>query len=116
MKTSAFYRISTIRNLFIVYFLLAFSQTAVVGQSRPVFCGTRNSSTSTRLELKSAETMWLSRVSRIRTTEELVYVPIAFHIVRKNDASCNVTDGQIKSQVAILNNAFATFDGLAVPV
>ncbi|MGB2868063.1 MAG: M43 family zinc metalloprotease, partial [Bacteroidota bacterium] len=75
-------------------------------------CGTPSPGRQQIVKLRSEQSMWVAKKNRVLTSGELVYVPIAFHVVRKNDGSCNVTDSQINNQVAILNSTFSWFTGL----
>ncbi|HEX9740995.1 MAG TPA: M43 family zinc metalloprotease [Ignavibacteriaceae bacterium] len=58
------------------------------------------------LRLTDEFNQWLQQGNKV-TTSGTVRIPVAFHIIRRNDGSGDVTDGQINGQITVLNSGFA---------
>ncbi|MEX2117628.1 MAG: zinc metalloprotease, partial [Bacteroidota bacterium] len=79
-----------------------------LSQPTTPFCGTADPSPQQILEQRSSFNYWIaSGNNSVQTVADYVYIPVAFHVVRKDDGSNGVTNEQIQSQIAILNENFA---------
>lgn len=69
-------------------------------------CGVQDLNPQEVQQLKDAFNQWFYEGNRV--TEGVINtIPVAFHIVRYDDGSANVTDQQINDQIAVLNTSFA---------
>lgn len=74
--------------------------------SQIIRCGVQDLNPQEVQQLKDAFNQWLSEGNRV-TDGVIVTIPVAFHVVRYDNGTANVTDQQINDQIAVLNSSFA---------
>lgn len=97
----------TIKTMLIIVGILALAfniQTTVLfAQDR---CQTPAPTPEQQQQIHNQLNQWLQSGGRV--ISGITTIPVAFHVVRFNDGSANVTDAQIQAQIDTLNAGYAT--------
>jgi len=84
-------------------FLISIDATVAFGQDR---CQTPAPTPEQMQQIRDQLNQWIQFGNRV--ISGITTIPVAFHVVRFNDGSANVTDVQIQAQVDTLNAGYAT--------
>lgn len=95
--------IFTLSILGVLALAFAIQQTAAYAQDR---CQTPGPTPAQQQQIRNQLNQWIQRGGRVISTTTTI--PVAFHIVRFDDGSANVTDAQIQAQIDTLNAGYAT--------
>lgn len=69
-------------------------------------CGAPELSLAQQAAIQDDVEKWLAANPDFRATEAITTIDVAFHVVRYNDGSADVSDQQINAQMQVLNQAF----------
>lgn len=74
--------------------------------SQIIRCGVQDLNSEEVQQLRDAFNQWIGQGNRV-TEGVIITIPIAFHIIRYNDGTADVTDQQINDQIDVLNASYA---------
>ncbi len=95
---------SIIKGLMVILIILFQVSKETPAQSE--ICGTKHFSAEEMLNLENSVNQWLAKGNGV-TTENIITIPVAFHVIRYNDGTGDVTNQQLYTQINVLNTGFS---------